>query len=420
MKVDGIEACRLATSPETSHVDIGTGKDARQRKKSKISGRRSVGTFAKSLFNATIVGDVTPSKTRAIAECMRLAGEEWPSDVRVDVHVTFRPFSQTNMLGSAASTSTWRIANFVCPAALASAILKYPVNEQNGERDEYEIVMTLNSNANWYTNVDGNPTAGTYDLVTVCLHEVYHGLFMTGYNLAVQLTSEGEYRGYYLDSSLPGRFDAFMANQDGCNINGYTTKSNHLGTALTGNNLWFVAGKEIIARLHAPRPYEQGSSWYHLSESAYGSGDDGNDLMTPVISTSYAQHQAGAVVTRMMQALLDVRTQLGAENCQNMTDPVISNITIGGGGGAGVSDNPNQSYGSEGSGPFLVKLGDTVVSGWIFVGAGIAAIVLLSSALIIVRVASSAARGVRSLHARPVRRVDPQLMRIGINNESLR
>lgn len=412
---NGFKICQLPESVHAlPHIDVGTDTDVKMLRKKRGVSKRAVWALAKSLFNATIVGDVTPSRTRAIAECMRLAGQEWPSEVPVHVHITFRPFAQNNMLGSAASTSTWLVADFVCSAALASAILKYPVNEQHGQREDFEIIMTLNSNANWYLGVDGNPSSGTYDLVTVCLHEVYHGLFMTGYNLAVQLTNEGEYHGHYLDKTQAGRFEAFLANQDGCNLKGYVNQSNHLGTALTGNNLWFVSGSEVVAKLHAPRPFEQGSSWYHLSESQYGSGEDGNDLMTPVISTRYAQHQAGPIVTRMMQVLLDVRNQLGAKRCDNMSDPVIGNLTIGGGGNAGSGGNSNGGYGSEGS-SFLVKLGDAVVSGWIFVGAGIAAVVILASALLIVRsVMVKAAGGGRSV--RPPRRIDPQQARLNNTN----
>ncbi|NCA25418.1 MAG: fibronectin, partial [Actinobacteria bacterium] len=71
-----------------------------------------------------------------------------------------------------------------------------------------ELVIEVSSNANWYFGVDGKCPPRSYDLVSVILHEMAHGLgFMSGsyYDSA---TGEGRIL-------QPTPFDAYAQLPDG-------------------------------------------------------------------------------------------------------------------------------------------------------------------------------------------------------------
>lgn len=333
-----------------------------------------------SIFEATVLGSNDDEHKAAISYCMQLVSNFWTSKLPVRVLVNFSSFSSEQLLGSAQATATTQLFGYDVTIALAKAIIG---NALSG-RTTYDVSMKLNSQARWYVGRDARPLGGTYDLVTVCLHEVIHGLFMSGSTFLVQRATNGSgYDGYVLPRNSVGRFDAFMANEQGCNVTKYGRQGRNraLGTVLTGNNLWFSSGTERIARLHAPRPYTSGSSLYHLSEDVYGDGASNDDLMTPAITTMYAQHNLGTVGRRMLSAMRDLPGTRGAEACRQLNDPVIDSSFVEGGDSA----NAGNSGASSSASGFTVKIGNSVVSGWIVVGAGLGglALVVVSGMLIV-------------------------------------
>lgn len=372
-------------------------------KKEKASPKQ--GNNVRAGFVANIVGDATVGQRRAINYCMELARDWWPSPVPVDVFVNFSSVGGTRVLGSARATSSWDIDGSIYQVALAEAVLGQRLNGGEGDEriiSQYDVSMTLNTEAPWYDGLDARPSAMTYDLVTVCLHELVHGLFMSGGNLGIGRGADGiSYVGYYANKALEGRFDSFMANGDGCNIRGYADRPLQLGAVLTGNNLWFASPTgDPIARLYAPHPYIRGSSMYHLSEATYGAGGN-NDLMTPVIGTGYAQHNIGPVVRTILQVILDTNST-SAHNCDNIKPPVSDNTTVDGGGARTPDSGPvdNDTPVDSGNG-FSVKLGSRTISGWILVGAGAAIFVSIFIVTFAVRAVITAAARRRA----PPRRV---------------
>lgn len=385
--------CQVAKMPEDPTIyDIGSGfnryawhpahKDTQHSiiaKDSKTSPRQ--GESANAGFFATIVGGATIRQRRAINYCMDLAKGWWPSRVMVEVIVNFSAVGGSRVLGSARTTSSWDIDGYIYQVALAEAITGQPLNGEGGDEtgeSQYDVAMTLNTEAPWYDGVDAKPPSMTYDLVTVCLHELVHGLFMSGGNLGIGRGADGiSYIGYYANDALEGRFDAFMANSAGCNIRGYMNSPLQLGAVLTGNNLWFAAPTgERVARLYAPHPYVRGSSMYHLSEAAYGADNEEDDLMTPIISSGYSQHNIGPVARSILQVILDTSSS-SALVCEIIEPPVADNTTIEG-GGARTPDSPSGSGGDSGGtnddeesgNGFFFTLGNKKISGWVLVGAG--------------------------------------------------
>lgn len=333
-------------------------------------------------FLPTFIGEVSNSQKQAIQYCMALASETWDSSIPVTVRVNFSDMGNNLLLGSAQPSRSWIVNEFICPVALAEAVVAEDLNVNLPDQSSFDILMTLNTRAKWYDGTDAKTPRGHFDLVTVCLHEIHHGLFMTGGNIGIRRNPvDQSYHAVFFRENVGGRFDAFMANQDDCQISAYSDSPQHLGTVLTGNNLWFSSEGERIGRLHAPTPFISGSSLYHLSESTYGFSGDDNDLMTPAIGSNYGQHNVGTIISQIQALMLDIDAKPGAKQCATVNAPVIDNTPI-------IQPNPNPNgeggenvftCGDEG---FRIALGSQCINGWIIVGAGVGGFVLILVAAI--------------------------------------
>ena len=384
--------CELQQDLAASHFDEGIPMDRNFSRPSNKLGklqtqadREDLFTLerqgAKSKFTATVVGQSTAAQRLAVDFCLDRAAENWISDIAVTVLVNFSGLDGPLLLGTGQPSRNWMVNKFICPVALAEAVVGEDLNDGKSGDAKYDILMTLNTKANWYEGTDAQPGAGQYDLVTVCLHEVYHGLFMAGGNIGVSLNqTDLSYSALFLRDGAFGRFDAFMANQDGCMIGGYEDNTSNLGAVLTGNNLWFVSQTVEIGKLHAPRPYVSGSSLYHLSELEYGSGEGDNDLMTPAIGSKYAQHNVGGVTLAMQQAALNIEGLSGARVCNPIGIPKVDESEIPQGGGSGG----DRGQGGNGGGSFTITLGSAEVSGWILIGAGAGMVAIVLVVMVVV------------------------------------
>ena len=69
--------------------------------------------------------------------------------------------------------------------------------------------MAVNSSINWYLGTDGQTPVQKYDLVTVAIHEICHGLgFFDSFN------TDGTIGSYGI-GSLPVIYDTFIENLSG-------------------------------------------------------------------------------------------------------------------------------------------------------------------------------------------------------------
>ncbi|ARK10249.1 T9SS type A sorting domain-containing protein [Fibrella sp. ES10-3-2-2] len=219
------------------------------------------------------------------------------SPVPIRIKATWRSLG-TGVLGSA-SPATYigapdgsQRATSYYPIALAEKIARRNINHP----DSADIVANFSSTNTWYTGLDGNPRSGQYDLVTIVLHELGHGLGFTGGIRASASSQEG-------GIALPTVFDTYIENQLGTKILNTTIANNasSLFTQITGQNL-FLNGPILQqrtggrAKLYAPTTYSTGSSLYHLDENTYRAGTP-NALMTPfVAATEVAQNPGPAVL----------------------------------------------------------------------------------------------------------------------------
>ena len=181
------------------------------------------------------------------------------------------------------------------PMTLAEKIAGRDINSV----DEADIVATFNAGrTDWYFGTDGQP-GSKFDLVTIALHEIGHGLGFAG------TFRENAGLGFYGSSDgNPKVYDNFLVNGSGQSLlNGslFPNSSSQLGTQLVGNSLVFKSdiAKTLnlggsFPRIYAPNPFNGGSSISHLDEGQYN--NTRNSLMTPFAGQGEVRHEIGSLV----------------------------------------------------------------------------------------------------------------------------
>lgn len=387
-----------------AEVDRAGGKSAPSHSPARESDKTRQAT-ASSRFEVTIIDAPSGAHETAVRYCMSLAEAAWVSSQAVRVLVQFGAFIDSTggddfgTLGTGQPSRNWLINGIQMPMALAKAIEGKDLNARLSGTGNFDLLINLNTNPDWYLGTDGKTEDLKFDLVTVCLHEAYHGLLMSGNNLAIEFDSDLKtYLAYHIQPSKIGRMDQFMSNHEDCNIDGYKFNETLLGDVLTSNNLYFTdASRTRIGKLHAPNPFIPGSSLYHLSESEYGAPGNPDDLMTPVINMAYSQHNVGAVTLAIQATMMDLETQPAAWQCPDIGPPasVADPVTQAGGG----SGSQRELGVGLPSGGFTVSIGSTEISGWVIVGAAVG-VLLLAVALLALRQCMQQ----KNARARPERR----------------
>lgn len=184
--------------------------------------------------------------------------------------------------------------NTAYPVALASKLAGFDINPNS-----HDISATFNSNFTWYFGTDGNCPAGTFDFVTVVLHELGHGLGIAG--SPTVSAGLGNWQ-------LPVRvvYDKLIENGSQQNITSFPANSAELAAQLTGNDLFWFGSNAVEAnnlvnpKIHAPLTFSLGSSFSHLNEATFLVGDV-NSLMTPFVQQAEANHYPGPVVMGMLK-----------------------------------------------------------------------------------------------------------------------
>lgn len=233
-----------------------------------------------------------------------------------------------NTLGSAGATGLFYnfsgapMNGVLYPSPLADKLAG--TNLSPGEAD---IVANFDSGTNWYYGLDANPPFSQYDLVSVVMHEIGHGLGFAGTAYVGE-----DLNGYILNGALAHIYDEFAATGNGDMILDLGNGTAALGDALVSGNLYWAgtqgnaySGGPVSPKLYAPAIWEPGSSYSHFDEDLYPSGS-GASLMTPMIANGEAVHTPGAMCLGVLDdigwtvdyAALDG----GAQGC---TDPEACN-----------------------------------------------------------------------------------------------
>ena len=221
------------------------------------------------------------------------------SSVPITIDATWSRLSSFTVLGSARPGSYF--ADFTnapdsslwYPSALANAIAGKDLDPKQSE-----IVIQVNSLAEWNTRNDGISHPNEYDLESVFIHEMGHGL---GF---LSTDSYDPFFGYGTIEQ-PTPFDAYIQVEDGRRLSDLPTPSLELGKALTSPLVWsgplgIEANGGVKPLLYSPSRYEDGSSVSHLDEDTFSQSKLDN-VMTPNLDAGEIFHEPGPLLLAMME-----------------------------------------------------------------------------------------------------------------------
>ena len=184
------------------------------------------------------------------------------------------------------------------------------------KQGEPDLTIFFSNNANWHTG-NGNPLHNQFDLESVALHELLHGLGFVGMfwvqggwpstgsygndalinhvNAVVQDT--GQQLGFQLPNlnNHPSVYGSHIQDLGGdqlTNPGRYTNNSTNLGAPLVSNNLFFDLNRYQV---YAPNPFEPFASVDHLN--------DRNSLMRPSIEPGQRVRAVDAPVLQILNEL---------------------------------------------------------------------------------------------------------------------
>ncbi len=257
-----------------------------------------------------------------VIEVINAAINIWSEVIRtrvpINISISYRSLG-ASILGNAGPTSLY--ANFsnaplsgvYYPVATAESLAGINLNG-----DESDINVNINSDySNFYIGL-GVPSSSQYDLLSILLHEIGHGLGIIG---GIQLGSNANTATY----SVKHVFDNSVcdANSNFALKSPYLNGSTSLYNLVTSSNLFF-SGKTTSynlgenTRLYAPSNFSNGSSVYHVSPDRYKVGDI-NSFMVPALANGEINRSISPVIKSLLN---DAGWNLG------VTPPVVRNKGI--------------------------------------------------------------------------------------------
>ncbi len=211
--------------------------------------------------------------------------------------------------------------------ALAEKIFGNEINDTSGA----DLVANFSSGANWYYGTDGNCPGNKYDLVTVVLHEIAHGLGFIG-----TMRTIGDSLGTWGFDGLTITFDHWIENYSGermMDTSIFENPSVALLDEFTSDNLYYnslisvLNNAGIRPKLYAPSTFNDGSSIYHLDDDTYPPGS-GNSLMTHSVSFAEATHNPGPIVMGMFADWGWIHTRFDHEPLKDVEDIAQQPFTV--------------------------------------------------------------------------------------------
>lgn len=253
-----------------------------------------------------------------------------PSDLKMTIRASWTNIPDAGVLGHSSITSLaagWAI-NALEPYAYYPVALGEKIAGRNLNEDiEADVELVLNSSGKWYFGTDGNTPVSKYDLVTVVIHELCHGLgFFDSMNAEYSLGSYGI-------GLIPIIYDKFVETQTETRLTdttNFTQNTTNLYLALVSGQLFF--GGPLTRRylsgnrpkLYAPSTWDSGSSISHLDEAKTPKADG---LMTPFIDYGEAIHNPGNLTISILGDLGWINTRIITPELKD-TENHLSDIQI--------------------------------------------------------------------------------------------
>jgi hypothetical protein len=243
-----------------------------------------------------------------------------PPDVKITISATWEKLKDANVLAQTVVTSyvlgsdiNAQKPDVYYPVSLAEKIAGKKLNEDATG----DIFLSVNSSIKWYLGTDGKPSTSQYDLITVAIHEICHGL-----GFFDSMYTQNNLGGYGVDS-IPMIYDTFLEDNSGKRLidkTVYKNPSQALEGVLTGGQLWFNGPlvrnymqkfpqlySTSRVKLYAPAVWDSGSSVSHLDEQATAERDA---LMTPFIGLAEVIHDPGQLTRSILGDLGWINTRI--------------------------------------------------------------------------------------------------------------
>lgn len=184
--------------------------------------------------------------------------------------------------------------------------------------DQYHIEMNFDSMAPWWTGIDEEVPSNlfAYDLVTVIIHEVCHGLFFADGTFVSTATERAGFASPVYSNGGPSRYDTFLVDAtDQKSLIEKCSDGEGFFDSLTGDNLYFYnsdpAADPTYFKMYSPTTYDGGSSVSHFDTASWASDCTANgiplescsDLMTPSIAPGYSRRVIGENTRRVLEAM---------------------------------------------------------------------------------------------------------------------
>ncbi|MFM8235907.1 MAG: fibronectin [Actinomycetota bacterium] len=281
-----------------------------------------------------------PTEARdAVQYAIDIWSRNFESKVPISVDASWETNSDNRVLGSA--RPGYYFNNFAgapdpdlwYPSALANSLA-----ERDLDPRQKEIFLTVNSTPLWYTGIDGKPSPRSYDLVSVILHEIAHGL---------GFLSNAEYDRFFGTGYMfqPTPFDAYVQLPDGRTFTDFCSRSADLGKAMLGPLFWsgvsgIAANNGVKPKLYTPTPYQEGSSITHLDEDTFANSL-ANSAMTPNLEPGEAFRAPGPIALGMIQDMMKAPPARSATGIP--AKPVNVKALVGDGYALLTFDSPNCS-----------------------------------------------------------------------------
>ena len=239
--------------------------------------------------------DVPDSVQKVVETAVDIWGKILISPVPIHLDVYWETMTG-NTLASAGSERVYKnfenapLREVWYPSALADALSGRSVNANNPD-----IVLKINRDAAWNLNYEGPANFRYYDMLSVIIHEIAHGIgFMSSFE------ASGTRRVKWGVQNLPFIYDHYLADEAGnglVNHRFYTNDSESLLKEVTERSIFFKIDSGAYhlnrPRLHTPTPFSAGASLSHISDRQPVPVDHRDRLMLPTLLPGARYHFPG-------------------------------------------------------------------------------------------------------------------------------
>lgn len=276
-------------------------------------------------FQNNCGGNVWPDEAKeAFEHAAQIWGTHLSSTVPISINATWRSLGE-NTLGSAGPTTLFTLSgagvfpNTFYTIAQTNALIGRDVKEDPDVNVTHDINVNISCDRqNWYFGTDANTPPGEFDLVTVLLHELGHGIGFIGTVMGNNnnqtavwgVTANNEriplvYDQFALDGNFEKLIDPDIYDNPSSELyqaaTGRVGPANNRGVFFNGLDAEFSVDN-VRVPLWAPNPFQAGSSYSHLDQNFFNTnGPYGSSaLMRPAIPTALAIHSPGPVFCGML------------------------------------------------------------------------------------------------------------------------